>query len=281
MANIKITCDSTCDLGDALVERYNVPVCPLVITMDDKAYKDGVDVKPDDIYDFYNNTGRLAKSAAVNIADYEEFFKKHIDGHDALIHFCISSKMSTTYQNACIAAQEVGNVYVIDSENLSTGSGLLVLKACDLAGGDMTAEEIVKTINDLKPKVDASFVIDSLLFLYKGGRCSAVSALGANLLKLKPCIEVKDGAMGVGKKYRGKFESVLKDYIKDRMSEAGEVDLRRVFVTHAGCDEKLVNEMAQLVKELMPFEEVLVTRAGCTVSVHCGRNTLGVLFIRK
>lgn len=282
MAKIKLTCDSTCDLGDALVKKYNITVLPLVVTMDDKGYRDGIDVTPDDIYAFFEKTGKLAKSTAANPIDYQEFFEQNIVGYDAVIHFCISSEMSTTYRNACIAAEEVGNVFVIDTKNLSTGSGLLVLKAYDLAESGCAPEEIVQKINELVPKTDASFVIDSLHYLFKGGRCSALSAMGANLLKLKPCIEVRNGAMGVGKKYRGKFETVLKDYVKDCLANAGDMDLRRIFVTHAGCDENLVAQIADLVKTLVPAaEEVLVTRAGCTVSVHCGPDTLGVLFIRK
>lgn len=278
---IKITCDSTCDLSEELLSRYDISVCPLSVVMGDKAYRDGIDAKPDDIYAYYAETGKLAKSAAVNIPEYEDFFNEHKEDDTDIIHFCISSEMSTTYNNARLAAASVGNVYVIDSANLSTGSGLLALKACDMREQGMSTNDIVAAIEELKPKVDASFVIDSLLYLYKGGRCSGVAALGANLLKLKPCIEVKNGAMGVGKKYRGKFEAVLKDYAAERLDDADNIDMHRVFITHAGCDEKIVNEVAELVKKTMPFEEVLVTRAGCTVSTHCGRNTLGVLFIRK
>lgn len=277
---IIVTCDSTCDLSPELLERYGVKTLPLVITMDDKAYRDGIDATPDDIYEFYNKTGRLAKSTAGNIADYADFFRENLEDGAHLIHFCLSSEMSTTYNNARLAAEEFDCVHVVNTANLSTGSGLLVLKAMDMIADGKTVAEILEEIETLKPRVDASFVIDSLTFLYKGGRCSAVSALGANLLKLKPCIEVKGGSMGVGKKYRGKFDVVLKEYAKDRLENA-DVDLRRVFVTHAGCDKKVVDSIAEIVKNSLPFEEVLVTRAGCTISAHCGRNTLGVLFIRK
>ena len=277
---IIVTCDSTCDLSPELLERYGVKTLPLVITMDDKAYRDGIDATPDDIYEFYNKTGRLAKSTAGNIADYADFFRENLEDGAHLIHFCLSSEMSTTYNNARLAAEEFDRVHVVNTANLSTGSSLLVLKAMDMIADGKTVAEILEEIETLKPRVDASFVIDSLTFLYKGGRCSAVSALGANLLKLKPCIEVKGGSMGVGKKYRGKFDVVLKEYAKDRLENA-DVDLRRAFVTHAGCDKEVVDSIAEIVKNSLPFEEVLVTRAGCTISAHCGRNTLGVLFIRK
>lgn len=279
--NIKITCDSTCDLSAELIARYDITVCPLRVTMGEESYRDGVEATPDDIYEYYNKTGKLAKTAAVNIAEYTDFFNGLKTDDNVIIHFCISSKMSVTYNNARLAAEEIGGVFVIDTENLSTASALLALKACDMREKGMKAEEIVEKLNEIKKHADSSFVIDSLLFLYKGGRCSGVAALGANLLKLKPCIEVTDGAMGVGKKYRGRFETVLKEYAAERLSDFENIDLRRVFVTHAGCDETLVNEIAELVKNTLPFEEVLITRAGCTISTHCGKNTLGVLFLRK
>lgn len=278
---VKITCDSTSDLSAELLEKYGIAVCPLSVTMDEDAFRDGIDATPDDIYAFFERTGRLAKSTATNIADYADFFNENLEEDTELVHFTISSEMSTTYRNACLAAEEVGNVYPVDSRNLSTGSGLLVLKACELAESGMSASEIVAEIDNLKSKVDASFVIDSLTYLHKGGRCSALSALGANLLKLKPCIEVVGGSMGVGKKYRGKFELTLNEYVSDRLANVDDIDLSRVFVTHAGVDAEIVNNVAEAVKAAAPFKEVLITRAGCTVSAHCGRNTLGVLFIRK
>ncbi len=282
MANkVKITCDSTCDLSPELLEKYGIKVCPLCVTMDDKAFRDGIDATPDDIYAFFEKTGRLAKSTATNIADYTDFFNDNLEEDADIIHFVLSSEMSTTYRNACLAAEEVGNVYPIDTRNLSTGSGLLVLKACEMAKSGMSTEDIVKEIDALKSRVDASFVIDSLTYLHKGGRCSALSALGANLLKLKPCIEVVDGSMGVGKKYRGKFELTLNEYVSDRLANTDDLDLSRVFVTHAGVDSETVNAVVEAVKDAAPFKEVLITRAGCTISAHCGRNTLGVLFIRK
>lgn len=279
--NIKITCDSTCDLSNELLEKYDITVCPLTVNMGEDSFRDGIDATPDDIYNYYEKTGKLAKTAAVNMVEYEEFFKKNLKPDGAIIHFCISSSMSVTYNNARLAAENVGNVYVIDTANLSTGSALLALKACDMREQGMAAADIAEKLEEIKKNVDASFVIDSLLYLYKGGRCSGVAALGANLLKLKPCIEVKGGAMGVGKKYRGKFDAVLKQYAAERLENAEDIDMRRVFVTHAGCDPQLVEDIVALVKSTLPFEEILVTRAGCTVSTHCGRNTLGVLFVRK
>ncbi|MBQ8533165.1 MAG: DegV family protein [Clostridia bacterium] len=281
MNNIVITGDSTCDLSPELRERYNISILPLGVTLGDKTFKDGVDIVPDDIYAHHAKTGELPKTTAANVGECIDFFKPFVDDGKTVIHFTISSSMSSTYSNACLAAEEFENVYVIDCANLSTGSGLLVINAAEMAMKGIEAKEIVEKIEKMKPCVDASFVIDSLEYLHKGGRCSALAMLGANLLKLKPCIEVKNGAMGVGKKYRGKFAEVLMTYTKERIGDGSDIDLDRIFVTHAGCDTEIVQSVVDLVKELAPFKEVFLTRAGCTVSSHCGANTLGVLFVRK
>ena len=279
--NTVITSDSTTDLSRELRERYNVSVMPLKITLGDKTYTDGVDITPDDIYAHHDKTGELPKTSATNVGDCLEFFKPFTDAGKTVIHFTISSEMSSTYNNACLAAEELGNVYVIDTKNLSTGGGLLVVAAAEMLNAGLSAKETVEKTRALAPCVDASFVIDSLEYLYKGGRCSALAMFGANLLKLKPCIQVKDGKMDVAKKYRGKFSEVLKQYVRDKISDYSDIELDRVFVTHAGCDPELVNEIVELVRKDVPFKEVFMTRAGCTVSSHCGANTLGVLFIRK
>lgn len=281
MSNIVISSDSTSDLGSELIERYNIRILPLGVTLGDKAYKDGVDITPDDIYAHHSKTGELPKTTAANVDESLNYFKELTDGGNTVIHFTISSSMSSTFNNGRIAAMECENVYVIDSQNLSTGAGLLVVAAAEMAKSGMEAEEIVKKIEELVPCVDASFVIDNLEYLHKGGRCSAVAMLGANLLKLKPCIEVKNGAMGVGKKYRGRYADVLKEYVKERIGDASDIDLDRVFVTHAGCDMEIVNMVVDAVKNAADFKEVFLTRAGCTISSHCGADTLGVLFIRK
>ena len=279
--DILITSDSTTDLSDALKERYNIKTLPLGVTLGGKTYFDGVDITPDDIYAHHDKTGELPKTAAANVSDCVEFFKQYAGDYKAVIHFTISSDMSSTYNNSRLAAGDFDNVFVINTKNLSTGGGLLVIAAAEMAANGMEPEAIVAETEKLVPLVDASFVIDNLEYLYKGGRCSALAMLGANLLKLKPCIEVKNGVMGVGKKYRGKYADVLKTYVKERIGDGGDIDLDRVFVTHAGCDKALVDDIVNEVKSLAPFKEVFMTRAGCTVSSHCGANTLGVLFIRK
>ena len=278
---ITISSDSTCDLSQELVDRYNIHILPMGVTLGDKMYRDGMDITPDQIYAHHEKTGQLPKTSAINMAESADFFAELTKDGSAVIHFTISSSMSATYNNARIAAEDFEDVYVVDAKNLSTGSGLLVLAAAEMAQEGMEVKEIAQKISELADCVDASFVVDNLEYLAKGGRCSAIAAFGANLLQLKLCICVKNGVMGVGKKYRGKFEKTLINYIADRLACAEDIDLNRVFVTHAGCDLDIVESVVKAVKETLPFKEVLVTRAGCTVSSHCGANTLGVLFIRK
>lgn len=278
---IVISSDSTSDLNAQLRERYNVSVIPLGVTLANKTYFDGVDITPDDIYAHHDKTGELPKTTAANVGDCIDYFKPFADAGKSVIHFSISSEMSSTYSNARLAAAEFENIYVIDSRNLSTGIGLLIIAAAEMAKSGMPAQEIVEKLNVLVNCVDVTFVIENLEYLYKGGRCSALEKFGANLLNLKPCIAVKNGKMGVAKKYRGKFAEVLKQYVAERLSDIDDIDLDRVFVTHAGVEPELVNAVVEQVKSTAPFKEVFLTRAGCTVSSHCGANTLGVLFIRK
>ena len=276
-----IASDSTCDLSPELIERYGVKILPLGVTLGENNYTDGVDVDPDMIYAHYEKTGELPKTAAVNIADFESFFGECVEAGYSVVTFTIGSAMSSTYNNARLAAESFEDVYVVDTKNLSTGGGLLVLAACDMAADGKTAREIADECAALADRVDASFVIDNLEFLHKGGRCSALAVLGANVLQLKPCIMVREGKMGVGKKYRGRFDVVLKSYINDMVGDASDIRTERIFVTHAGCDESIVKACVEQVSALGVFREVLVTRAGCTISSHCGRNTLGVLFIKN
>ena len=278
---IIISSDSTCDLSRELIQRYNIRILPMGISLGDEIFRDGIDITPDAIYAHAAETGQLPKTSAINMAEDADFFEELTRDGSAVIHFTISSAMSATYNNARMAAEDFEDVYVVDAKNLSTGSGLLVLAAAEMAQQGMEAEEIAQKVSAMADYVDASFVVDNLEYLAKGGRCSAVAAFGANLLQLKPCISVKNGTMGVGKKYRGKFEKVLPAYVADRLSNSEDIDLERIFVTHAGCDPQLVESVAELVRNTLPFKEVLVTRAGCTVSSHCGANTLGILFVRK
>ena len=277
----QITSDSTCDLSPEQLEKYNIRLLSLYEDMDGRTLRDGVDVKPDDIYAHVAAGGGLPKTAAVNMADYVRAFTELSAKNDFVIHVCISMDFSCCYQNAKLAAADFDNVYVVDSRNLSTGHGLVVLEAERMAREGMEPEAIVAALEALTGRVEASFILDRLDYMKMGGRCSAVTLLGANLLRLRPCIEVRDGKMGVGKKYRGSFEKCLVQYITDKLGGRTDLELRRVFITHSGLPEQTVQKAVETVQSLQKFEEIDVTRAGCTVSSHCGPGTIGVLFIRK
>ncbi len=278
--NIKISADSTCDLSPDLIARYDIGISPLYIVRDGESLVDGVDITPDEIYAHVEAGGSMCSTAAVSVYDYVEFFRKELESADAVVHFHISGDMSACYQNACIAAAEVGNVYPVDARNLSTGIGLLVLEAAELARkGELTAQEIQQRMNQRRELLDVSFVVEQLGYLRKGGRCSSVAALGANMLSLRPCIQVKDGKMGVGKKYRGAYQKCLLQYVKERLEGRDDIDPHRIFITESGgFTPEEVAEVEAAVRGYQPFEEVLHTRAGCTVSSHCGPRTLGILY---
>ncbi len=279
--NIKITADSTCDLSLEIIERYNIDILPLYVVEDEKSLRDGIDVSPEDIFDFVEKTGGSVSTSAVNTNDYINYFTKIKKNYDAIIHINISSEFSSCYQNALIAAETVGNVYPVDSRNLSTGSGHIVVEAAEMAESGASPEEIVSAMKELTKKVEASFFIEKLDYLRRGGRCSALTALGANLLSLHPCIEVKDGKMGVGKKYRGNMEKVAEQYVKDRLEGRTDIQTDRIFVTHSPSDRELVEFVKAEIPKYMKFDEIIETDAGCTVSSHCGPNTIGILFKKK
>lgn len=277
---IKITADSTCDLSDELIKRYNLSIIPLHVILGDKIYSDGVDITPQNIFTHVDETGILPKTSAPSIDEYNEFFKENLKGSDALIHINISSKASSSHSNALTSAKTFkGKVYAVDSYALSTGQGLLVLKACDLAAEGKKPDEIVKILENLRPKVNTSFVPDRLDYLHKGGRCSLAALMGAKVLKLHPMIDMKDGQLYAKKKYMGGIERCLRTYINDLAQEYKSYDATRCFITHSSCEPDLVEKVREQVKNLFGFDEVLETVAGCVVTGHCGKNTLGVLFI--
>lgn len=280
MANkIKIVADSVCDLSPEIQAKYDIEIHPFIVNLGDDSFRDGVDINTSDIYNYYKSTGKVSKTAASSPAEYQDLFKKWTDAGYDVLFFTISSGFSAAYNNACLAAEDMENVYLIESANLSTGILLEIMAAGDMIESGMEAKQIAEEVRKLVPKVRASFVIDTLEFLWKGGRCSGVTALGANLLKLKPCIEVVDGKMVVGKKYRGNIDKVVPQYIKDRLEASPKVVKRRAFITHTFTDMKVVDEAVKQVKATGKFDEVLTTQAGCTIYTHCGPNTLGVLFI--
>ena len=278
--SVKIITDSISDLPKELIEKYNITVLPLYVTVGDKTYRDGVDITADEMLAMTEASG-TPKTAALNIQDYLDAFSEALLEADEVVHFSISATMSACYQNACVAAEELGHIHVINTENLSTGAGHLVLDACLMAREGMSAAAIAERVNEMKKKVDASFVLTTLEYLRRGGRCTALAAMGANLLRLHPCISVKDGAMGVGKKYRGNMKNCLLEYVKDKLADPDTIDPRRIFITDSGIDEDIRQAVHEAVLELIPFQEVIHSRAGCTVSCHCGPGTLGILFYRK
>ena len=279
---IKITADSTCDLSHDLVSIYDIEITPLYIIKEGKAYKDMKEIAPRDIFDHVSSGGAITSTSAVNVEDYIRYFTPLSRKNDAVIHLNISADFSSCYQNACIAAKEFDNVYVVDTRNLSTGSGLLVLEAAEMAERGKSPEKIVEVLNGLIPKVEASFVIDKLNYLQKGGRCSALTVLGANLLSLRPCIEVKEGKMGVGRKYQGNFEKCVLQYVRERLKDRTDINPKRIFITHPPFDyPDLVDKVKNEIRKYIKFDEILETHAGCTVSSHCGPGTLGILFMRQ
>lgn len=278
---IKIISDSTCDLSMELLEKFDISIVPLTVVKNDEAFSDGVNITTDDIFAHVAAGGNLCSTSAVGVLVYQEKFAEFADKYDAVIHINISSELSASYQNATLAASEFDNVVAIDSRNLSTGQGLVVLKACELAETVTSVDEIKEKLIDFTNKVESSFLIDRLDYMVKGGRCSTVAALGANLLGLKPCIEVKDGKMSVVKKYRGNYAKSIATYVKERLSNRDDLDSKYLFVTHTPISDECTKAVEAAIAEHADFESIYWTKAGCTISCHCGPGTLGVLFAKK
>ena len=281
MDKIKITCDSTCDLTPELYRDNDVEVIPLGVLLGDDQYYDGVDIKDTDIFGYVARTGILPRTSAIPIDKYFEVFGRYKEQGFTVIHINISSELSACWNNASYAARELGNVIAVDSRSLSSGSGHLVLEAARMVREGMDAPAIAAELEEMKQRLDVSFIIQTLEYLNKGGRCSDIALLGANLLKLRPEIVVADGTMHTGAKYRGTMETTLVKYVDGRLKGRTDLDLSRIFVTHSAMDPAAVSRVIARVRELQPFEQVIETNAGCTVSSHCGDRCLGVLFFRK
>lgn len=279
--SIKLTADSTCDLG-INAQKHNIGVMPLIVILGEESFLDGVDITPQDIFDYVAKTGILPKTAAPSIGDYEAFFASSLEGADELIHFNISAKSSSSHSYALEAAKSFGGkVRVIDTKALSSGQGLVAMKAADLLKEGLSAAEIEAEVNAVRAKVNTSFIPDRLDYLYKGGRCSRMAMYGANLLKIHPLIEMDDGQLVASTKYRGSMGKCISSYVDDLAEKYPDYDSRRCFVTHSSADAELVALAKEKIAARFSFEEVLETVAGSVVTGHCGRNTLGVLFITK
>lgn len=279
---VVITTDSPADLSTELIDRYDIHVLPLYVNLGGKSYRDGVDISTPDIFAHYDETGELPSTSAIPIGDYEDFFKDVVaDGCD-VVHFSLSSEISSTHQNAKLAAEELDGVYVIDSLHLSSGIALQVIKACEMRDDGKSAAEIAQAAVDFYKKTCTSFVLEKLEYMNKGGRCSTVAALGANILSIRPCIEMHDGKLDVTKKYRGKILDVKKKYIVDELNaHKDDADLSRIFVTSSSTNDGEEQELIDTVLSVLPFKEVLKGRAGCTIASHCGPGCMGILFMTK
>ncbi len=281
---IKIISDSTCDLSRDLIEKYDISILPLHIHLGEDEYQDGVTITPDEIYQWADANESTPKTSAASMIEVVDLFQPHIENGDEIICFSISSSMSANYNVMRLAAEDLeaeDKIHVIDSANLSTGIGLLVIEAAIMAQEGKCADEIVARIEALKPLVSASFVVDTLTYLHRGGRCSSVAALAGGVLKLHPKIVVENGKMDASKKYRGKINSVIMSYVKDMEEDLKNAKKDHVFITHSGCDQSILDEVYGYLQSLNVFDEILTTRAGSVISSHCGPGTLGVLFIKQ
>ncbi len=283
MSRILLSADSTCDISGELLESTGARLFPMHIILGEKSYNDGVDIKPDDIYANFNATGRLPKTAAVNVGEYYDHFKPFVEQGYDIIHINLGSALSSSYQNCVAAAKKLGHLYPVDSCNLSSGSGHLVIEASKMIKEGLPASEIAQQLRALTPKCHTSFVIDKLDYLRAGGRCSTLAMLGANLLRIKPSINVNnsDGSMTVGKKYRGPLEKVLVTYVHEKLEQYDKIRDERIFVTHAGIGEKYVKIVRDEVEKLKYFRNIYTERASCTISSHCGPGTIGILFMTE
>lgn len=282
--SVKILSDSTCDLSKELIEKYNIGILPLHIVLGEVEYKDGEEIGPDEIYEWADANKTTPKTSAIGITEVMDAYEKWLKEYDEIVIFSISGKMSTTVNVMRMAAEEVEKedcIFVVDSENLSTGNGLLVIEAAIMAQEGKSAREIESHITQLKPQVKASFVVDTLTYLHRGGRCSGVAALAGGALKLHPKIVVEEGGMKPDKKYRGKMKKVIMDYAKEMEEKLLGAKKDRVFITHSGCEAEVLESVEEYLKGLNHFDEILITRAGGVISSHCGPGTLGVLYIEN
>lgn len=274
---IIISAESTIDLPKEVLKEYGIKTIPFSILLGEKLMLDG-DMQTTDIFDYVNSSKVLPKTSAINEFQYGEYFKELLTNADAVIHFCLSKELSCTYNNAKEASEKLENVYVINTKSLSTGIALLAIKASNLAKEGKTAKEIVEIINLNVEKVQASFVLEKLDYLRKGGRCSAIVAFGANILKIHPQILVTNGKMAPAKKYRGNYDVCVKQYCKDTLEQFPNIDKSLAFITYTTASDEAIASAENSLKEA-GFEKILKTRAGATISSHCGPNTLGILFL--
>ena len=284
MKEVVITADSTCDLPKSIIEKNNIVITPLSILLGEDTFLDGVDVFPSNVYEFVARTGTLPKTAAVAPSAYFDLFDKLTKQGKAVVHISLSSAISSSYQNACIAASDFDDVYVVDSKSLCAAMGLVVLKACDFKAKGFDARKIASRVNSIVPKVCTTFVLDTLEYLHKGGRCSGVAKFSANVLGIRPSIAVdpKTGTLDVVKKYRGKMENVYKQYADDCLKNVSKIDTSRIVVADSGgISGDVLSYILGLIEGKARFDEIIRADAGCTISSHCGPKTLAIFYIKK
>ena len=283
MKRIRIVSDSTSDLSKELIEKYEISIIPLCIMLGEDTYLDGVNITPEEIYKWSDENNTTPKTSAIPFDKIEETLKPMVEAGDDIIFIGISEEMSSTCNRIRIFAEdeEYDRIFVINSKNLSTGIGLQVIRAAELRDAGMTAEEIVAEIESSRDKIRASFVIDTPVFLARGGRCTAVEAFMASALRLHPEIVVKDGKMGAGRKVRGKPSLAVSAYVDGLMPSIKDADSKRIFITHSGSDREIIDSVKSKLESLNLFDEILETQAGGVISSHCGPNTLGVLFYER
>lgn len=282
MRKVTIISDSTCDLSKELKERYQIETFPLHINLGEEQYSDGVDITAEDIYAWSDETKQTPKTSTLSPFEAEECLEKHLAAGKDVICFCISETMSSCVNVMRMAARSLGcedRVFVVDSKNLSTGIGLQIIEAAIMADEGMGAKEIVEAISAMQSRVRASFVVDTLTYLHRGGRCSGLAAMVGGTLGLHPYISVVDGKMQPGKKYRGRMNKTIMHYVEDLRPELEKAKRDRVFITHSGCDEEIIANVKAYLEGMNYFNEILITQAGCVVTSHCGPGTLGVLFV--
>ena len=278
---IKLTADSTCDLSKEILDAYEIDLIPVHIVLDEKVYSDNVDITPRDIFRFVEEEDKTCRTAAINVYEYHRFLEPLSKKYDSVLHISLGSGFSSCYQNARLAAEGLENVYVIDSANLSSGSGYLVYRLAKAINDGSNIEDLLKLAHNIIPKINGSFVIDKLDYLYKGGRCSNLELVGTKVLKIKPCIEVFNGQMRVGSKCRGSFERCVKNYISDRLVDVDQIDQDIIFITNADSDQNLMDHVVNRIKDEYDFKEIVINKAGCTISAHCGPDTIGIFFLER
>lgn len=279
MKKVVITADSAADLPKELAEKYDIKIMPMNVIVDGKIFRDGVDISPGVIFGYVEKNGEIPKTSAVSPGEYMDFFEPFLKAGNAVVHLSFCSELSSTHRNAKLASARLGDVYALDTRNLAGGISLLALKACGMRDKGCTAEEIIVDLKKLVPKARVSYLLNSIEFLRKGGRCSAAAAWGANLFSVKPCAAVVNGKIDVIKKYRGKGKAVRLQYANEQL-ESDNIDFETAFIYHSGVPEEELSTVEEMAKQA-GFKQVIIAETGCMISLHSGEKAMGIHFLTK